>query len=178
MFNDIENGIYSFIPGNTSKRREIFLGKKDHNKYLSSISKTKKIFQNALKRLLLVSLDYLINNEKIKISRSNFIETVSIEKNIDKALIKIMLMKIFSDKELISKMIDIIHKNLDNGFLVMNFFGNEPTTKYFFQDLLREKIIRYINIIRNWWIDIYYSPYHEIGKQRLKKSYDKLFEDN
>ena len=41
-----------------------------------------------------------------------------------------------------------------------------------------EEVRKYMAVykIKKWWKEIYYSPHTEIGKRRLKKSYNDLFE--
>ena len=170
--------IYGYIPGNTDAKRESFLGKKDFPKYLTSLKNTKRIFQNALKRILLLALTYLIEERDITVIIENsWYHTTKFATFLTDYDIT-MLLKIFSDKDLISKMVNIIHINLNGGILKINSFkDDEEKDKFFFQNIFVEKFVKDLNIIRNWWIDIYYSPYTEIGKKRLKASYDKLVEE-
>ena len=177
VYRNIDVSIYGYIPGNTDTKRENFLGKKDFPKYLTSLKNTKRIFQNALKRILLLALSYLIEKRDITVIIENsWFHTTKFATYLTDYDIT-MLLKIFSDKDLISKMVNIIHSNLDRGILKINSFKDEETDKFFFQDLFVKKFVKDANIIRNWWIDIYYSPYTEIGKKRLKASYDKLVEE-
>ena len=178
VYADVDVSIYSYIPGNTDAKRKIFLGKKDFPKYLTSLKNTKRIFRNALKRILLLALSYLIETRDITVIIENsWYHTTKFATYLTDYDIN-MLMKIFSDKDLISKMVNIIHSNLDEGILKINSFKDEEETdKFFFQDLFVEKFIKDVNIVRNWWIDIYYSPYTKIGKKRLKASYDKLVDE-
>jgi hypothetical protein len=156
---NIEKTIYSYIPGSTEVKRANFLGKKDLHNYLTSVGKTKKIFQKALKRFLLTAINSLLIFCCSKVNKS-------------------ILFKILADKTTITKMVQIIHTNLDSGILKLNSIEGDRKDTYFFQELIMSKIKNQANIIREWWVNIYYSPYTKIGKKRLEKSYDDLFKDN
>ena len=77
-----------------------------------------------------------------------------------------------------------------NPNLTMEFIEAHPDYPWDWSNIVKNKFIKdkellmieeakkYMAVykIKKWWKEIYYSPNTKVGKRRLEKSYDALFE--